>query len=49
MKRCSKTPNFSFAVMKAQWDVCGRRILLDDNTGSGAVMHWQIRFQCVGV
>jgi hypothetical protein len=35
--------------MKVQRDVGGRRILLGDNTGGGAVMLRSIRFQCVGV
>jgi len=35
--------------MKAQWDRSGRRILLGDITGGGAVLLWLSGFQCVGV
>jgi len=36
-------------VMKSQWDRSGRRILLGDITGGGAVLLWLFGFQCVGV
>ena len=35
--------------MKAQRDQGSVRILLDDNTGGGAVRMWPIGFHCVGV
>jgi len=35
--------------MKAQWDRSGRRILLGDITGGGAVLLWLSGFQCVAV
>jgi hypothetical protein len=38
---------FYLAEMKDQWDEGGGRILLDDNTGEGAVMLRPIRFQCL--
>jgi hypothetical protein len=44
-----KRAEFFLAGMKAHWDEGGRRILLGDNTGSGAVMLRPVRFQCVGV
>jgi hypothetical protein len=39
---------FLFAGMEAQWDKCGWRTLLGDNTGGGEVILWPIRFQCAG-
>jgi hypothetical protein len=41
--------NFSPAVMKAECDNGGGRILLGDNKGGGAVMLRAISFQYVGV
>jgi hypothetical protein len=37
------------AGMKAQWDECGRRILLGDNTGRQLVTLRPIRAQCINV
>ena len=34
--------------MKTKWHEDGRRILLGDNTGGGAIMLQPIRFHCVG-
>ena len=39
---------FFLAGMKAQWHQGGRRILLGDNTGGGAIMLQPIKFHCVG-
>jgi hypothetical protein len=35
--------------MKAEWEECGGRILLGDNTGGTAVMLRLIRFRCAGI
>jgi len=42
-------PNFFLAVMRAQCDNGGGRILLGDNKGGGAVMLRAIRVKYVGV
>jgi hypothetical protein len=43
-----KRVEFFRAVVKAQWDEGGGRLLLGDNTGGGAVMLRPVGFQRVG-
>jgi hypothetical protein len=43
------TPHFFVAVLKAQGDEVGGRILLGEKKGGGAVMLSPIWFQCAGV
>jgi hypothetical protein len=44
-----KSTKKNLAGMKAHWYESGRRTLLGDNTGGGAVMLWPTQFHCFGV